>query len=65
MWLEPVSATRVEELRWTPDVDQALLGLEVRLARTDARALRLQVVLRQHGETSRTTSGSEPDRWSR
>ncbi len=50
VWLEPVPSTRVEELRWTPDVDTARLGLEVRLHRGDARPLRLQVVLTQCGE---------------
>jgi beta-galactosidase/beta-glucuronidase len=50
VWLEPVPATRVERLRWTPDLDLALLRLDVRLARVDDRPLRLSVVLTQHGE---------------
>jgi beta-galactosidase/beta-glucuronidase len=45
-----VPATRIVELRWTPDVDTALLRLDVRLERADLRPLRLQVVLTQHGE---------------
>ncbi len=49
VWLEPVPSTRVEEVRWTPDVDTARLRLDVRLSRGDARPLRLQVVLTQHG----------------
>lgn len=49
VWLEPVPSTRVEELRWTPDVDTARLRLDVRLTRGHARPLRLQV-LTLHGE---------------
>jgi beta-galactosidase/beta-glucuronidase len=50
VWLEPVPATRVERLRWTPDLDAAVLRLDVRLTRADERPLRLRVVLTQHGE---------------
>jgi len=50
VWLEPVPATRVDELRWTPDVDSGVLRLVARLNRVDARRLRMQVVLTQHGE---------------
>ena len=50
VWLEPVPATRVESLRWTPDLDEAVLRLDVRLARVDDRPLRLNVVLTQDGE---------------
>ena len=50
VWLEPVPASRIEHLRWTPDLDEAVLRLDVRLARTDDRPLRLHVVLTQHGE---------------
>jgi beta-galactosidase/beta-glucuronidase len=50
VWLEPVPATRVEHLRWTPDVDAALVRLDLRLIRADDRPLRLNVVLTQHGE---------------
>ena len=31
VWLEPVSHTRLVEVRWTPDVDRGLLGLHARL----------------------------------
>ena len=50
VWLEPVPATRIEHLRWTPDLDEAVLRLDVRLARVDDRPLRLNVVLTQDGE---------------
>jgi len=50
VWLEPVPATRVDSLRWTPDLDEAVLRLDVRLTRVDDRPLRLNVVLTQDGE---------------
>jgi hypothetical protein len=50
VWLEPVPATRIERLRWTPDLDRAFLRLDVRLVRADERPLRLHAVLSQHGE---------------
>jgi beta-galactosidase/beta-glucuronidase len=50
VWLEPVPMTRISGLRWTPDVDQAMIRIEARLTRQDERALRLQVLLTQHGE---------------
>jgi len=50
VWLEPVPATRIEQLRWTPDVDMAMLRLDVRIKRADERRLQLHVVLVQHGE---------------
>ncbi|HYY10492.1 MAG TPA: glycoside hydrolase family 2 TIM barrel-domain containing protein [Kineosporiaceae bacterium] len=49
-WLEPVPPTRIEQLRWTPDLDAAVLRLDVRLTRADDRPLKLRVVLTQHGE---------------
>jgi len=50
VWLEPVPLTRIAELRWTPDLDMALLRLDVRLVRADGRPLRLQIELTQHDE---------------
>jgi len=50
VWLEPVAATRVARLRWTPDLDRGLLGLAVTLARPDDAPLRLRVRLRLHGK---------------
>jgi beta-galactosidase/beta-glucuronidase len=62
VWLEPVPATRVARLRWTPDLDRGLLGLAATLVREDAPVgaegeagggeghyLRLRVRLRLHG----------------
>lgn len=51
VWLEPVNATRIEELRWTPHVDRTSLGLAVTLARTDDAPLHLRVHLSLHGQT--------------
>jgi beta-galactosidase/beta-glucuronidase len=31
VWLEPVPARRVEAVRWTPDLDRAVLGVRIRL----------------------------------
>ncbi|MEP6851688.1 MAG: sugar-binding domain-containing protein [bacterium] len=49
VWLEPVPATRIEDVRWTPDVPAGRLGLEVRLNRVPALALRLRLVLTHAG----------------
>jgi len=53
VWLEPLAATHVTKLRWSPDLDRGLLGLAVTLARRDAGQagpeLRLRVRLRLHG----------------
>ncbi len=51
VWLEPVPATRVEQLRWTPDLESAMLTLDVRLNRVPERALRLRLRLTYEGET--------------
>lgn len=45
VWLEPVPAVRIEELRWTPDLDRALLDCRVRLNRAPSEPLRLRVRL--------------------
>ncbi len=48
VWLEPVPAVRIEGVRWTPDLDRGLLGVEVRLNAAPHRpvAVRLQLSLR-------------------
>ena len=51
VWLEEVAATRIESLRWTPDLDRAALCLAARLHRSDGRPLRLRVRLSLHGRT--------------
>jgi beta-galactosidase/beta-glucuronidase len=50
VWLEPVPADRITEVRWTPDLDAGQLRMDVRFARADDRPLRLQVVLVARGE---------------
>lgn len=49
VWLEPVAATHISALRWSPDPANGLLGLEVTLQRHDDAPLRLHVQLSLHG----------------
>jgi hypothetical protein len=50
VWLEPVQATRIAELRWTPDLDNALLRLDVRFTRAEETPLRLHILLTFGGD---------------
>jgi len=50
VWLEPVPATHVTALRWTPDLDRGLLGLAVSLRRHDTTPLAVRVRLSLRGE---------------
>jgi beta-galactosidase/beta-glucuronidase len=45
VWLEPVPALYITDLRWTPDLDRGTLGLHVRLNRVPDHPLRLRVRL--------------------
>lgn len=53
VWLEPVSPTHITNVRWTPDIDQGMLGLSVGLHRPleagAEAAMRLRVQLTLHG----------------
>ena len=49
VWLEPVPATRISSIRWTPDLADAQLGLRLRLNREDT-SLRVRVLLTLRGE---------------
>jgi beta-galactosidase/beta-glucuronidase len=49
VWLEPVPATRVEDLRWTPDLESAVLHLDVRLNDVAREPLRLRLRLSHEG----------------
>ncbi len=49
VWLEPVSAIHVAELRWTPDLDRGLLGVQVRFNAPPPRPLRLRLRLSLRG----------------
>jgi beta-galactosidase/beta-glucuronidase len=51
VWLEPVAAAHVAELRWTPDLDRGLLGLQATLSRPPDRPLRLRMRLALRGAT--------------
>ncbi len=50
VWLEAVPATRVESLRWTPQLDRSSVGLAVHLRRSDESPLHLRVRLSLHGD---------------
>ncbi len=49
VWLEPLPATFIAELHWTPDLDRAQLRLDVRLDAPPPKPLRLQTRLSLHG----------------
>ncbi len=50
VWLEPVGLTHIAHIRWTPDVEQGLLKLSVRLKRhDDVTPLRMRVQLALRG----------------
>src|SRR5437763_8905500 len=49
IWLEPVAATHITGVRWTPDPARRALGLAVTLDRQDDAPLRLRVQLSLHG----------------
>ncbi len=50
VWLEAVNRTHIEELRWTPDLDRGVLGLQVRLNRDPDAPLRLRLRLSLRGD---------------
>jgi beta-galactosidase/beta-glucuronidase len=58
VWLEPVPRTRIAELRWTPDVDESDLGLEVRLNRVSDAPLQVRLRLTQHGHAVTVSEAS-------
>jgi beta-galactosidase/beta-glucuronidase len=58
VWLEEVSATRIESLRWTPDLERTCVCLDLRVRRVDERPLRLRVGLSLRGDSI------PPGRWS-
>ncbi len=49
VWLEPVADTHVVDIRWTPDLDRGLLGVQVKLNRPPGHPLRLRVRLSLRG----------------
>lgn len=50
VWIELVDATHITSIRWTPNLDRALLGLTVALERGDNLPLRLTVQLSLRGQ---------------
>ncbi len=51
VWLEPVSTIFITDLRWTPDLDRGLLGLQVTVNTTPERPLQLRVRMTLRGTT--------------
>ncbi len=49
VWLEPVPETYIADVRWTPDLDRAVLGLQVTLDTPPPRPLVLRVRLTLRG----------------
>ena len=57
VWLEPVPAVSIAAVRWTPDLDRGMLGVEVRLNAVPPRPLRLRLRLSLRG------ASLEDDAW--
>ncbi len=49
VWLEVVNATHITGVRWTPNLDRGVLGLEINLCREHDRPLKARVQLSLHG----------------
>jgi len=58
VWLEPVPIVAIEDVRWTPDLDQGSLGFEIRLNAISDRPLRLRIRLSLRGEFLAETTAS-------
>ena len=49
VWIETLHSTHISTLRWTPDLDRAVLGLELNLSRPHSRRLHVRIRLTLHG----------------
>jgi beta-galactosidase/beta-glucuronidase len=49
VWLEPVPKTYITNIRWTPDLDRGMLGLQITLNKHPDRPLQLRVQLSLRG----------------
>lgn len=49
VWIEPVSETYIQSVRWTPDLERGGLGVSVTLGGTISRPHRVRVELSLHG----------------
>ncbi len=49
VWLEYVQETYIQEIRWTPDLNRGLLGVEVRLNQKPSQPLKLHISLSIRG----------------
>lgn len=50
VWLEPVETDHITSVRWTPDLDRGMLGLDVSLDRAPTTSMRLRVKLSLRGD---------------
>ena len=48
VWLEPVAATHIIQVRWTPDLNRSALDVAIKVQRHDARPLHLRITLQLH-----------------
>jgi len=66
VWLEVVSDVHISDVRWTPDLDRAVLGVSVTLNRLNSRPVHVRVHLEMAGtvlaEDSYLVAGSALDR---
>ncbi len=66
VWLEEVSPTFIEDVRWTPDLDRGLLGLAISLRREDSAPAEVRVRLSLRGtvlaDDTYTVQGAELQR---
>ncbi len=51
VWLEPVADDHITAVRWTPDLDRGMLGLDISLDRPPPTSMRLRVKLSLRGDT--------------
>ena len=49
VWLEPVAATHITQIRWTPDLNRGVLGVAVKVKQLDAHPVHLRITLQLHG----------------
>jgi len=50
VWMEPVETDHITSVRWTPDLDRGMLGLDVSLDRAPTTSMRLRVKLSLRGD---------------
>jgi beta-galactosidase/beta-glucuronidase len=48
VWIEPVAPTHITGVRWTPDLDRGVLGLNIKLQHPDGVPVRIRVRISLH-----------------